>query len=56
MAALAHAAGAAAPLASLLDDRRGAIVVLRKSFAEIHLDQPCVVRMLKSEVTLSMAC
>jgi hypothetical protein len=40
MAALTDAASAAAPLAGLQNDRRGAIVVLRKSFAEVHLDQP----------------
>jgi hypothetical protein len=40
MAALADTAGAAAPLAGLQDDRRGAIVVLRKPFPEIHLDRP----------------
>jgi hypothetical protein len=40
MAALADTAGAAAPLAGLQNDRRGTIVVLRKSFAEVHLDQP----------------
>jgi hypothetical protein len=55
MAALADAAGAAAPLAGLLDDWRGAVVVLRKSFAEIHLTGLCALRMVKSEPTLSMS-
>jgi hypothetical protein len=37
IAALAHVAGAATAHAGLLDDRSGAVVVNRKSFAEIHL-------------------
>lgn len=40
-AALADVAGAAAPHAGLLDDRRRPAVVLRKSLAEFHCTNPC---------------
>lgn len=48
MAALADAAGTSTPFAGVLDNRGGAVVVLRKSFAEIHVTDLCAVRMLKA--------
>jgi hypothetical protein len=53
IAALANAPGAATALAGLLDDRRGAVVVHGKSFAENHSDIPCFAQFLKVSATLS---
>jgi hypothetical protein len=44
VAALADAAGAVTPHAGLLDDRRHAVIMLRKSFAEGHPEIPLVLR------------
>jgi hypothetical protein len=43
IAALANAAGAATPHAGLLDDRRHAVIMLCKSFAEGHPEIPLVI-------------
>jgi hypothetical protein len=55
IAALADAAGAATAHAGLLNDRRGAIVVHRKAFSELHGNTLCFCAIMKAERTLSMA-